>query len=203
MPGKNKLRVEEKSIKKLAQEKPRDYYLFKYMRQAKDRPGGRFSGREPGFALQVGLTVTGSTDAWGVYIPFVGLDMKAMYHTKSNWSLGLGTGLTPYGTGGIIPFYVESQRLLGPNGQKTRPYLFGQLGYGYAAWENWGSINLRGGPMGRFGAGYVISTRRRTEWIFSLSVGLQPMQWENEWDWPVTQNSRIHSALQLGLGLSI
>lgn len=206
MPGDNKLRVEESNIKKLTQEKPQDYYLFKYMRNSRTKSKGLFSGRERGLALQWAINFTGSTDQWNTFVVYPGVDMKAMYHTGSDWSFGLGTGISSYGAGGIIPFYGEAQYQLGQQGQKARPFLFGQLGYGYAAWESWGVFNLSGGPMGRAGAGYIINTRRRTEWIFSLSMGLQPFNWEgNGWDWPFFEGdvNRLSGTLQLGLGMGI
>ncbi|MEZ4686805.1 MAG: hypothetical protein R3B47_12280 [Bacteroidia bacterium] len=206
MVGESELRVEESEIEKLAQEKPEDYFLFKYMRNQKIRGNGLLSGRERGFAMQWNLTITGSTDQWGIFVPYPGLDTKAMFHTNTGWSYGLGTGVSPYGRGGIIPFYGEVQRLFGSNGQRARPYMFGQLGYGYGAWDNWSIVNFTGGVMGRAGGGYVLTTRRRTEWIFSLSLGLQPMSWENlPWDWPavIGTESQIAPAVQLGMGMGI
>ena len=206
MAGESELRVDEADIEKLLQEKPEDYFLFKYLRNHKTRGKGLLTGRERGFALQWNLIFNGSTDQWGVFVPYPGLDMKVMYHTNTGWSYGLGTGVSPYGRGGIIPFYGETQHLFGNDGQRGRPYIFGQLGYGYGAWDNWGITNFEGGVMGRFGGGYVLTTRRRTEWLFSLAVGVQPMSWENlPWDWPVItgRESQVAPTVQLGLGMGI
>ena len=208
MVGGSSLKVPEADIEKLSQEKPDDMFIFRYLRNNKKGTKGPVTGRQPGLAFQWGFTLTPSTDNWGTLILYPGLNMKAMYNLQKGWSLGGGMAVTPYGPGGTVPFFGEVQKVLGPQGQVAHPYLFGQLGYGYGAWENWNTRDFSGGVMSQLGAGYMIQTRRRTEWLFSLAFTLQQASFrEVPWDFPSPgelplQNSMLPT-VQLNLGMSL
>ncbi len=137
------------------------------------------SFRKRGIYNRFGLGFGFGENEWGPVIN-VSYQYSLGYHFNQYMNVGIGSGLEPYESGLIMPFWAE---LHGDLLQKViSPHYLLQVGYGYAAVRGWNIDRMDGGVYAHAAVGFKVNTRRRAEWIFTLGFKAQSTYQERrEW----------------------
>ncbi len=123
-------------------------------------------------------------DTWSDVVPWPTLQWRTGYNFNQFVNLGVGFGIDAYMPGGTIPIYADFHGELGKEVKPIMFHYFFQAGYGISAWNNWNFQEVGGGPMGQFGIGWKLNTRRRIEWVFTAGYKFQAMSFiqTNGWE---------------------
>lgn len=145
-------------------------------RKVKLRLGQGYRNRQPTFREQgiyhvVSIDWCFNQNEWNGMRLDPHFHYAAGYHFNQYVNLGIGTGLDPYESGLIIPWYIDFRGDLWQ--RKLTPTYYAQAGYGFSAIEGWQISEMRGGLMLSAGAGWKINTSRKVEWMITLGYKMQ------------------------------
>jgi hypothetical protein len=146
--------------------------------------------REPGIYHVVSIDWCFNQSEWNSVRLDPHAHYAAGYHFNRYVNLGIGTGLDPYESGLIIPWYVDFRGDLWQ--RKLTPTYYVQAGYGFTAVNGWQVSQMRAGIMLSAGAGWKINTSRKAEWMITLGYKMQHTYQERfawgGWGWNPDQS---------------
>jgi len=126
------------------------------------------------------------------------------YRFTSQFSVGVGIGITPYNDPlTLIPFFIDFNLLLLE--ANTSPYIFLKAGYNFSLYhdEDAQIDDHTGGLLFNPGAGILFNTSRGFGWYINAGYNIDNSYYEFQaWGPQTVENKLSFRRLSVGLGLS-